>query len=57
VRGEPLHFFVRRGAEGKIRDAGVVFSSLFGSGPRTPPAQEALPKLVQPGRTPPGAQK
>ncbi len=56
VRGEPLHFFVRRGAERKIRDPGIAFSSLLGSAPRTPPAPGPLPGLVQPGRTP-GAEK
>jgi arabinofuranosyltransferase len=56
VRGEPLHFFVRRGAEGRIHDAGVVFSSLLVSGKPTPPARQAPPGLAQPSRTRQGAQ-
>ena len=51
VGGESLQFFVRRGAEGKIRDAGVAFWWLLGSGRPPAPVQQALPELVQPRRT------
>ena len=42
--GEPLQFFVRRGAEGKLRDPEVVLSSLRAAERPAPPAPEPKPR-------------
>ena len=48
--GEPLHFFVRRGAEGKLRDPEVLLSPLRAAARPAPPSPAPQPPLVRPGR-------